>query len=691
MIGIGMNNVIVIGGGAAGMMAAYAAAMEGARVTLLEKNEKLGKKLFITGKGRCNVCNAAKDIETLFENVCTNKKFLYSAFYGFDNFAMMELLEKGGCRLKVERGDRVFPVSDHSSDVIAAMKRLLDRAGVRVRLHATVKEILEKDGCFESVILQSGERITGDTCILCTGGVSYPTTGSTGDGYVFAERLGHELTQRHPALVPLETKETWPEEVMGLSLKNVSLKMTRGKKTLYEGFGEMMFTHFGVTGPLVLSASSFYFGGEKKEKNPQKKNGKELADAALGEAKREETRLWIDLKPALDEEQLDRRLLREFEENKAKQFKNALGALFPSKLIPIMIRLSGIDPEKKVSEIGKEERMSFGRLIKSLPLTVKGTRDFAEAIITQGGVSVKQVNPSTMESKLINGLYFAGEVLDLDALTGGFNLQIAWSTGWLAGKSAAEATKEAKKEKTEEVIQENGSSNSVGNGKDQRKDQTMSYTIAIDGPAGAGKSTIAKLVAKEKGLIYVDTGAMYRAMALYMLRNQVDPEDKDTIIQKCAEANVTLGHEDGQQVVYLNGENVNGLIRTEEVGNMASTISVIGEVRSKLVEKQQALAKTTDLIMDGRDIGTCVLPNANLKIYLTASSEVRAKRRYDELIAKGQECDLMQIQKDIEERDYRDMHRDISPLKQADDAILVDTSYLTIEEVVAQILSLAGR
>ncbi|MBR4734249.1 MAG: (d)CMP kinase [Lachnospiraceae bacterium] len=667
-----MKRVIVIGGGAAGMMAAYEAAVCGANVTLLEKNEKLGKKLFITGKGRCNVCNAAPEMETLFQNVCTNRKFLYGAFYSFDNRAVMELFEKAGCPLKIERGDRVFPTSDHSSDVIGAMKRLLGRENVKVRLNVVAKEILQENGRFHAVRLQNGERIEGDACIICTGGVSYPSTGSTGDGYAFAKEMGHDLTERRPALVPLETKETWPQEVMGLSLKNVRLKMTRGKKVLYDGFGEMMFTHFGVTGPLVLSASSFYYGADKKEKK-----GK-------NDGKPEESMLWIDLKPALDEEQLDRRLLREFEENKAKQFKNSLGALFPSKLIPVMIRLSGIHPDKKVSEISREERASFGKLIKNLPLTVKGTRDFAEAIITKGGIAVKQVNPSTMESKLVPGIYFAGEVLDLDALTGGFNLQIAWSTGYLAGKNAAEIVTEDLKNIDKGIDQKDSESD------DEKGEIRMSYNIAVDGPAGAGKSTIAKLVAKKKGIIYVDTGAMYRAMALYMLRNQVDPVDKETIIKKCAEANVTLGHEDGQQVVFLNGENVNGLIRTEEVGNMASTISVIGEVRSNLVAKQQALAKTTDCIMDGRDIGTCVLPDANLKIYLTASSEVRAKRRYDELVAKGQECDLEQIQKDIEERDYRDMHREISPLKQADDAILVDTSYMTIEEVVDKILSLAN-
>lgn len=428
-----MSRVIVIGGGAAGMMAAIGAAQKGHQVTLLEKNEKLGKKLFITGKGRCNVTNAA-DMEVLFANVCTNEKFLYSAFYQYDNKAIMSFLEKAGCPLKIERGDRVFPVSDHSSDVIAAFQRELRKLDVNIMLNTEVKNLLtepveqetaeinedtrsnrkgkEAENRIKGVVLSDGKTIPADACILCTGGLSYASTGSTGDGHHFAEETGHKVTECQPALVPLETAETWCKDLMGLSLKNVSLRMTNGKKELYSEFGEMLFTHFGVSGPLVLSASSFY----KKPKS--------------GEMK-----LFIDLKPALDIEQLDKRILRDFEESKNKQFKNALNGLFPTKLIPVMIQLSGIDPEKKVNEVTREERRSLGELIKNLPLTVTGTRPFAEAIITKGGVSVKDVNPSTMESKKVTGLYFAGELLDLDALTGGFNLQIAWSTGYLAGSS----------------------------------------------------------------------------------------------------------------------------------------------------------------------------------------------------------------------------------------------------------------
>ena len=404
-----MNKVIVIGGGAAGMMAAIACADAGGKVCLVEKNEKLGKKIYITGKGRCNVTNAG-DIETLFANCVSNAKFLYSAFYGYDNKVFMEFLEKAGCPLKVERGDRVFPVSDHSSDVIATLTRELKKRNVEILLNSQVKELLIKE-CGEEneksvagVVLSTGRRLTAEKVIIATGGISYPTTGSTGDGYIFAKETGHKIVETMPSLVPFNTEESWCREVMGLALKNVSVRLVQGKKLLYEGFGEMLFTHFGVSGPLILSASSFYVKNLLKKKN-------------------EKTTIYIDLKPALTLEQLDKRILRDFEENKNKQFRNALNGLFPVKLIPIMINLSGISPQKQVNEITREERRRFAELIKKIPLTVTGVRDYNEAIITRGGVSVKDVNPSTMESKIVDGLYFAGEVLDLDALTGGFGFE----------------------------------------------------------------------------------------------------------------------------------------------------------------------------------------------------------------------------------------------------------------------------
>ncbi len=397
------------------MMAAIAAADVGDQVTLIEKNEKLGKKLFITGKGRCNVTNAA-DMDILFSNVCTNRKFLYSAFYTFDNTSVMDFIESAGCPLKVERGDRVFPVSDHSSDIISAFQRELKKRNVTILLQTKVASVLteqdETEGkpVVKGVKLDNGKELFAEKVVVCTGGVSYPSTGSTGDGYEFAKQHGHKIIPVVPGLVPFQVKESWCADLMGLSLKNVNLTMVQRGKKVYDGFGEMLFTHFGVSGPLVLSASSFYQEGT-------------------------EASLHLDLKPAMTVEQLDKRLLRDFEENKNKQFRNSLGGLFPSKLIPVMISLSGILPEKKVNEITREERQRFVSLIKDVPMTVAGLRGFAEAIITRGGVSVKEVDPSTMESKLVKGMYFAGEVLDLDAMTGGFNLQIAWSTGYLAGIS----------------------------------------------------------------------------------------------------------------------------------------------------------------------------------------------------------------------------------------------------------------
>ena len=410
-----MSKVIVVGGGAAGMMAAISAASRGHQVLLLEQNEKLGKKLFITGKGRCNVTNAC-ETEKLFENVVSNPKFLYSAFYTFDNRQMMEFLEKAGCPLKIERGERVFPVSDHSSDIIAALQRMLHKNNVEVRLHTKADVILldtNNPKVVRGVALADGRQEEADAVILATGGLSYPSTGAGGDGYRMTQPLGHTLKEPKPALVPFDIAEKWCADLQGLSLKNVGLKMIENKKTVYQGFGEMLFTHFGISGPLVLSASSFY--GKCKKK-----------DAVTIE---------LDLKPALSEEQLDKRILRDFEDNQNKQFKNVIGSLFPAKLTPVMIMLSGISPEKKIHDNTKEERRQLLYHTKHLMLHITGVRDFTEANITQGGISVKEVNPSTMESKLVKGLFFAGEVLDLDALTGGFNLQIAWSTGYLAGES----------------------------------------------------------------------------------------------------------------------------------------------------------------------------------------------------------------------------------------------------------------
>lgn len=414
-----MNKIIVIGGGAAGMAAAIGAAERGVSVTIIEKNEKLGKKIYITGKGRCNCTNDC-DLEELFENVVTNKRFLYSAFYNFSNTDMKNLLEENGCKLKTERGKRVFPVSDKASDVTFALSRALKKNNVKILLDTTVDELIVEDGRAAGVYVSTRktkhEKMLCDKVIIATGGLSYPTTGSTGDGYEFARSCGHKITDLSPALVPFESDDSYVKELQGLALRNINARIMDGKKELYSEFGELLFTHFGVSGPVLLSASSYCT--KKILKHPLK--------------------LEIDLKPALTEEQLDERILRDFDEAKNKAFKNSLNHLFPSTLVPVIIKLCRIDPDKKVNEITREERRSLLGVTKAFPVNLTKLRGYNEAIITQGGISVKEVNPSTMESKLVEGLYMAGEVLDLDAVTGGFNLQIAWSTGILAGQCAAE-------------------------------------------------------------------------------------------------------------------------------------------------------------------------------------------------------------------------------------------------------------
>ena len=408
-----MSKVVVIGGGAAGMMAAITAARKGLRVTLIEKNEKLGKKLFITGKGRCNITNAG-DSEDLFNSIVTNKKFMYSSLNGFSNYDVLGFFDELGLPIKIERGNRVFPESDHSSDVIAALNKELRRQKVDVRLNTAVKDIIIKDNIACGVVTMFGnveEKVDADYVIVATGGNSYQSTGSTGDGYKFARKSGHDVTSILPALVPFTVKEEWEADLQGLSLKNISITVFDGQKELYNDFGEMLFTHFGVSGPVILSASSFV-AGKLKDKN---------------------LKLVIDLKPALSFEQLDERILRDFDEEKNKSFKNSLDKLLPKKLIPIVVMLSGIDGNKKVNEITRAERQGLVKLLKEFELTLTGLRGFNEAIITQGGVNVKEINPTTMESKLVKHLLFAGEVLDVDAVTGGFNLQIAWSTGYAAG------------------------------------------------------------------------------------------------------------------------------------------------------------------------------------------------------------------------------------------------------------------
>ena len=382
-------------------------------MTLLEQNEKLGKKLFITGKGRCNVTNDC-DVTELFDSVVSNKKFLYSAFYSFSNQDVKDFFEEQGLRLKVERGRRVFPASDKSSDVIKALGNALKKLEVKIRLRTRVDKVLTENDIVCGVRLSDGECLNADKVILATGGISYKSTGSDGSGLVMAEKLGHQVTKLRPGLVGMCTKEAWVRDMQGLTLKNVAVSIGKkqGKKPLYEDFGELLFTHYGVSGPMILSASS------------------RLGD----ELEKEDLYIKIDLKPALSKEQLDSRIPRDFEERKNADLSNAMVHLLPKSMIPVMLHVCGLDPAKKVNEVTRGEREQLVKGMKEFPLTINGLRDIQEAIITRGGVTVKEVDPSTMESKIVKNLYLAGEMLDLDALTGGYNLQIAWSTGYLAGQ-----------------------------------------------------------------------------------------------------------------------------------------------------------------------------------------------------------------------------------------------------------------
>lgn len=405
------NRIIVIGGGASGMMAAGTAAECGKNVMLIEQNKVLGKKLLITGKGRCNITNACDEVEDLLCNVVTNKRFLYSAFYTFDNHSTIDFFENHGVKTKVERGARVFPVSDKSSDVVAALRRYMTDNNVEI-VTDRVDEICAEDGAITGVMCKRRGFVPCAAVILATGGISYPVTGSTGDGYTFAENLGHTITPLRPSLVPVTVAQS-VEELSGLSLKNIAIDVKNSKgKSIYRDFGEMMFAHFGLTGPIILSAS-----------------------AHMKDTDTERYTLYLDLKPALDPKQLDDRLLRDFSKNMNKDLINGLDALLPKVLIPFIVELSGIFPHKKINSVTSDERKRLAELLKNIKFDITGLCSSEQAIITSGGISVKEINPSTMESKKIRGLFFAGEIIDVDALTGGFNLQIAFSTGRLAGIS----------------------------------------------------------------------------------------------------------------------------------------------------------------------------------------------------------------------------------------------------------------
>ena len=402
-----MKKICVIGAGPAGILASGIAASRGFDVTLLEKNERIGKKLFITGKGRCNITNGAP-IEEFFDYIITNKNFLYSSLYSFTNEDITQLLKRYGLETKVERGNRIFPQSDKSSDVIKAFHKFIDDNGVQLKLNSEVKSVFYNNNTF--YVNVNDESMKFDGLIITTGGKSYPATGSTGDGYEFAKKLGHTITNLKPSLVPMVIEGEWIKDLQGLSLKNVSLNTFKGDKLIHEEFGEMIFTHYGISGPIVLTTSNY-----------------------INRYQKDNITLYIDFKPALNYDKLDSRILRDFDLYKNKQIKNSLDDLLPQRIIPWIIKLSDIHPEKQVNQLTKEERLKIVSSIKNFPLKFKSFRPIEEAIVTSGGISTKEINPSTMESKIIPNLYFAGEIIDVDALTGGFNLQIAYSTGYLAG------------------------------------------------------------------------------------------------------------------------------------------------------------------------------------------------------------------------------------------------------------------
>ncbi len=613
------------------MTAAIFAARRGAKVVLYEPNPMLGKKLRITGKGRCNVTNDC-DPEEFLKHVTKNRKFLYSAIYGFTPDDAKKFFESAGVPLKTERGRRVFPVSDRAADIAEAFVKNLNSLGVEVR-RERVRGIAAENGEAVGVITKKTYRHAA--VIVATGGLSYPLTGSTGDGYAFAEKLGLKVVPQKPSLVPIVTAEDF-SEISGLTLKNVVLSVTdkdRGKE-IFSEMGEMLFTHFGVSGPLVLSASSHM-------------TEKDVSRYAMS----------VDLKPALSRDELDRRILSDFSKYSNKDFINSLADLLPHKLITYVVSSCGIPERIKVNSVTKEMRRALVDALKEFAVTPVRTRPVDEAIVTCGGVDVKELRPGTMESKKVGRLFFAGEVVDVDAYTGGYNLQIAYSTGALAGDAAAELYTEK-----------------------QTKENKMK--IAIDGLSGVGKSTYAKILAKEYGLVYVDTGALYRSVGLYVSRAGADPKNADEVTPLLSGISLSLEYRDGTQCVIMNGEDVSGLIRTPEISMYASAVSAIPAVREFLLGIQRDMVERGGVIMDGRDIGTVIMPDADVKFFMTASNEVRALRRYKELVEKGVACDYEKILAEIVERDENDRTRDVAPAVPADDAVIIDNSALTIEGTV---------
>lgn len=631
------KKVAIIGGGVAGLLAAVTAADHGAKVLLFEKMDKVGLKMGITGKGRCNLTNNAP-IMDFIAMTPGNGRFLFSAYKRFNNMDLLSLFHTWGLETKVERGGRIFPASDDAQEVRHLFMRLLHEKQVDVHLSEPVLHIQTKKGCAAGVVTGKG-TYEADAVILATGGKSYPRTGSTGDGYRLAGELGHTVTKIRPALIPLVCAEPYCRELQGLSLKNVTLALVAGGRRKSEAFGEMIFTHFGISGPIVLTQSDV---------------------VTLWLSQGYQVTGYIDLKPALTEEVLDQRILRDLQKFRLKQMGNALSELLPRRLIDAVMKLADIPAEIPAAALKKAQRIHLRQTIKKLPLTITKARPIEEAIVTAGGISTKEVNSSTMESKIVRGLYLAGEVLDVHAFTGGYNLQAAFSMGRMAALSAA-----------------------------GDKTQMRKLAIAIDGPAGAGKSSVAKILAANMGYAYLDTGAMYRAVTYEVLRRELT-EEKD-IVALAAGMDMTVKPEANAMHVVVNGHDVTDYIRTPEVSARVSAVSALAGVRAAMVGIQRRQAAKGGIVLDGRDIGTTVLPHADVKIFLTASVHTRALRRFKEMTEKNPGMTLEEVEKDIRKRDWQDSHREVSPLKQAEDAVLLDNSRLTLEETAKAIMEICEK
>ena len=680
--------VLVVGGGAAGLMAAGAALRQGHEVTVLEHMEKPAQKILVTGKGRCNVTNDCT-AEEFLHHVRTNPRFLFSSLGAFPPAKTMELFESLGVELKVERGRRVFPVSDKAEEIRQALLRYADGADI---VHDGAKKLLleplaqpeeapaapedprhpkkKKPGpAYRCVGVRgtSGREYKADAVLVATGGLSYPTTGSTGDGYKLAQQAGHTLVEPVPSLVSLVSHDADCKKMMGLALKNVTLTLHEDGKAIFEEQGEMLFTHFGISGPLTLSASSH-----------------------LGDMKKHKYEAFIDLKPALSEEQLYDRITRDFALLANHAAQGALVKLLPSSMQPVMVARWGIDPATRANQITREQKRELVQLMKHWRVSIDARGDLAHAVITSGGVSVREVDPKTMQSKKALGLYFAGEVLDVDAYTGGYNLQIAFCTAQsfanhleLTSQSASQTAPSLGQQRLPPAVERRQPGwRGLSGWKFQihREGDIKMISVAIDGPAGAGKSTLARRLAADFGYIYVDTGAMFRTIGLYALRAGKEPKDNEAVDALLPNITLEFAFIEGEQHIYLNGEDVSTAIRTEEVGMAASAVGANPAVRAFLLEMQRDMAKTQNILMDGRDIGTVVLPNATVKIFLTASPEARATRRWKEYQQKGIDTPYEDVLADVKQRDYQDTHRAAAPLKQADDAVLLDTSELNFEQ-----------